>query len=141
MWALLFLTPTPFLLVDRLELSPSYAISAVYYAEGERVSSDVMTLDVDDWVILKLAYAGHTSTAADAAQTASTLISQVCEAQCPPCAELTPAARARIDELLDMKEAVALQLRETKHALTMWRTGAVVAGVVLTAALVFTIAY
>lgn len=125
MWALLLLAPAPIHLVDRLELSPSYAVSAVFYGEGERVASDVMTLDIDDWVILKLAYVGHAGATADAAQIASVLISEVCEAQCPPCAELTPAARVRIDELLDTKERLSQEKAQSDARMRAWRAVAI----------------
>jgi hypothetical protein len=141
MLVLLLCTPLMPSLVDNLEISPTYAISAVYYAEGERVSSDVMTLDLDDWIILKLAYEGHASAASESIEAAGTLIAEVCKAQCPPCVEITPAARVRIDELMDLKEAISQQLNETERTLTTWRVGSVIAGVVLTAALVLTIAY
>lgn len=133
MLALLLCAPVDVPLVDSLSISPAYTVSAVYYAEGERVSGDVMTLQLDDWVILKLSYMAHTDVAAGAASTAAALIAQVCEAQCAPCPELTPAARERIDELLDAKEALSRKNSDLSSSLRTWRAVAIGVGLGLAA--------
>lgn len=78
-----------------------------------------MTLELDDWIILKLAYEGHAGATADTVQRAGALITEVCAAQCPPCLEITPAARVRIDELLDIKESLS---RANADLDARWRT-------------------
>jgi len=108
-------------LIDDLQISPEYAVAAVYYAPGEVVRTEIMALQLDHWVLIKSRYAAQLSLGGSIPEAVATVIGTVCESTCAPCEELPPAAVTRINELLDVKEAQSHELRSTRASLRGWR--------------------
>lgn len=108
-------------LIDDLQISPEYAIAAVYYAPGDVVRTEVMALQLDHWVMLKSRHAAHLSLSGDVSVAVASVVGAVCETSCPPCEDLPPAAVSRINELMDIKEAQSFEINATRASLRGWR--------------------
>jgi hypothetical protein len=118
-------------LVSELKLDASYTVSAEYYAEGETLPHEAMVLRLSQWEVVRQYYRICRDSVDDLPVTLPPVLGGVCDAACPPCAPISPEAQSRIDELLDIKEAQALQIRDTRASLKTWRIVSVSVGLAL----------
>lgn len=106
---------------SELKLDASYTVSAEYYAEGETLPHEAMVLRLSQWEVVRQYYRMCKDSVDGLPVTLPPVLGGICDAACPPCAPIPPEAQERIDELLDIKEAQALQIRETRASLRAWR--------------------
>lgn len=117
--------------VSELKLDASYTVSAEYYAEGEMLPHEAMVLRLSQWEVVRQYYRVCKDSVEGLPVTLPPVLGGICDAACPPCAPIPPEAQERIDELLDIKEAQALQIREMRASLKAWRIVSVGVGLAL----------